>query len=163
MEFVDNYKRVRDKFMPAAKPIMRAVEQPKPPVAEVREQPLPQPEKLAKYGAGEHKRDISRDMQNLVTEAEKRGISYYQRLIEHVPVMPKSKKLAILVVLEEYAISWDELFTKDRPAFKSIIRWKVFRAMRDEGMSLGEIARICDVDHTSVMHGLRKVSSEDLK
>jgi chromosomal replication initiation ATPase DnaA len=77
--------------------------------------------------------------------------------------MPKSKKLAILVVLEEYAISWDELFTKDRPSFKSIIRWKVFRALRDEGMSLGEIARICDVDHTSVIHGLRKVSSEDLK
>lgn len=156
--FLDNYKRIKSRFRDPPKPVQIPVQQkaPEPPKTEV--------DAIAKNGTQGTGRRIDQEFETLIKEAEARGISYYQRLIEHAPAMPKSKKLAIIVVLEEYAIPWEELFvSKDRPAFKSIIRWKVFRALHDEGMSLNEIARVCSMDHTSVLYGLRKISSADLK
>ena len=156
--FLDNYKKIRSKFREPPKPV-KIPAKPKPP-----EPPKTEIDAVAKNGTQGTGRNIDQEFEILIKEAEARGISYYQRLIEHAPAMSRSKKLAIIVVLEEYAIPWEELFgAKDRPAFKSIIRWKVFRALHDEGATLNDIARFCNMDHTSVLYGLRKISSQDLK
>lgn len=167
VSFVDNYKTIRNKFYAQPKPVIM------PKKAEVKEQPtvVPDPvppeslgeiERWARYGGttNHRYRDMLADAHVLRTEAEKRGISYYTRLMEGMPTVSNRVKLAVIIVLEEYSIDWRSLFDKDRSRFKTAIRWKVFDAIREEGVSLGEIARICDVDHTSVMHGLRRIHGE---
>lgn len=164
--FVENYRAVRNRLNPPPKPIV--IQR-----TEVKEEPIPVPkisdpeglpeiERWAIYGSltGENYRDIMRDAKMLRTEAEKRGITFYTKLMEGMPAVSNRIKLATVVVLEEYAIDWKTLFDKQRARFKTAIRWKVFDALREEGLSLKEIARLCDVDHTSVIHGLRKIAGE---
>lgn len=164
--YIDNYKAIRNKFNPPPKPVV--VQR-----TEVKEEPIPVPkvpdpeslpeiERWAVYGSltGENYRDIMRDAKMLRMEAEKRGITFYTKLMEGMPTVSNRIKLATVIVLEEYAIDWKTLFDKERCRFKSAIRWKVFDALREEGLSLKEIAKLCDVDHTSVIHGLRKIEGE---
>ena len=165
--YIQNYKAIRNKFFTKPKPVVMSAR------TEVREEPIPVPkvpepeslpeiERWAVYGSltGENYRDILRDAKVLRAEAEKRGITFYTKLMEGMPTVSNRIKLATVVVLEEYAIDWKSLFDKDRCRFKSAIRWKVFDALREEGLSLKEIAKLCDVDHTSVIHGLRKIEGE---
>lgn len=163
--FIQNYKAIRNKFFAPPKPVIIPKAEDKvqpPPVAEpVIAENLSEIERWARYGAGKgNYRDMLTDAELLRTEAEKRGITFYTRLMEGMPVVSNRIKLAVVVVLDEYAIDWKSLFDKDRCRFKSAIRWKVFDALREEGLSLLEIARVCGVDHTSVLHGLRKISGE---
>jgi len=166
--YIENYKAIRNKFNPPPKPVViqrtEVKEQlvtvtPTPP-QEIEE--LSEIERWARYGSGEKNfRNLERDLMTLRTEAYKRGISFYTKLMEGMPVVSNRIKLATVVVLEEYAIDWKTLFDKDRSRFKTAIRWKVFDALREEGLSFLEIARLCDVDHTSVLHGIRRVRGEN--
>jgi hypothetical protein len=163
--YIDNYKAIRNKFNPPPKPVVvkrtevkeQTAPEPAPQIPDPKE--LPEIDRLAIFGSlvGENYRDMLKDAKMLRAEAEKRGISFYTKLMEGMPTTSKRVKLAAVVVLEEYAIDWKTLFDKDRPRYKTAIRWKVFDALKDEGLSLKEIARLCDVDHTSVLHGLRKI------
>lgn len=166
--YIENYKAIRNKFNPPPKPVViqrtEVKEQPVPvtatPPQEIEE--LSEIERWARYGSGEKNfRNLERDLMTLRTEAYKRGISFYTKLMEGMPVVSNRIKLAAVVVLEEYAIDWKTLFDKDRSRFKTAIRWKVFDALREEGLSFLEIARLCDVDHTSVLHGIRRVRGEN--
>lgn len=166
--YIENYKAIRNKFNPPPKPVVvqrtEVKEQPVPvtatPPQEIEE--LSEIERWARYGSGEKNfRNLERDLMTLRTEAYKRGITFYTKLMEGMPVVSNRIKLAVVVVLEEYAIDWKTLFDKERCRFKTAIRWKVFDALREEGLSFLEIARLCDVDHTSVLHGIRRVRGEN--
>ncbi len=166
--YIENYKAIRNKFNPPPKPVVvqrtEVKEQPVPvtatPPQEIEE--LSEIERWARYGSGEKNfRNLERDLMTLRTEAYKRGITFYTKLMEGMPVVSNRIKLATVVVLEEYAIDWKTLFDKERCRFKTAIRWKVFDALREEGLSFLEIARLCDVDHTSVLHGIRRVRGEN--
>lgn len=168
--YIENYKAIRNKFNPPSKPVVIQRTEVKEQFAPVPSAP-PSPEEIeelseierwARYGSGEKNfRNLERDLMTLRTEAYKRGISFYTKLMEGMPVVSNRIKLAAVVVLEEYAIDWKTLFDKDRSRFKTAIRWKVFDALREEGLSFLEIARLCDVDHTSVLHGIRRVRGEN--
>jgi hypothetical protein len=167
VSYIDNYKTIRNKFRPPVRPVViqrtEVKEQPTPVVVLEPEQieELPEIERWARYGSGDKNyRDMMSDARTLRIEAEKRGISFYTKLMEGMPTVSNRLKLATVVVLEEYAIDWKTLFDKDRSRFKTAIRWKVFDALREEGLSFLEIARLCDVDHTSVMHGLKRIRGE---
>jgi len=164
VSYINNYKTIRNKFRSPAKPAVvqktEVKEQPAPAVVlepkQIKE--LPKIERWARYGSnGKNYRDMISDARILRIEAEERGISFYTKLLEGMPTVSNRLKLVTVVVLEEYAIGWKTLFDKERCVFKTAIRWKVFDALRKEGLSLLEIAKLCNVDHTSVMHGLKRI------
>lgn len=168
--YINNYKAIRNKFNPPPKPVVvqRTEVKEKPAVVFVKPtspeeiEGLPEIERWARYGTGRKNfRKIEKDLMMLRTEAYKRGITFYTKLVEGMPVVSNRIKLATVVVLEEYAIDWKTLFDKERCRFKTAIRWKVFDALREEGLSFLEIARLCDVDHTSVLHGIKRVRGEN--
>ncbi len=93
------------------------------------------------------------------------GISYRQALLKGAEDIPKRIKLYLLPILEEANYSWEELFSKDpktkrnsRAAEAVKTKWAIFREMHDFlGMNPYQIARVCRMDHTSIMYGLGKL------
>jgi hypothetical protein len=168
LSFLENYKTIRNKFSPAPVVVRLPVkEEPvtPPPLPEVYEVPSYRDldtEVVALHGTKASRRDPDKCRKELEEIALEKGISYRQSLLEEMPVCSPRFRLAALFVLEEYSISWRQLFDGRRALYQSIIRWKMFRALRDEGMKLLHIGKLCNMDHTSVMHGLRKLDKLEI-
>ena len=71
-------------------------------------------------------------------------------------ILSRARKLVVLPVLEEIGMGWKHLFNGTRKPDIVRKRWLVFRALRDDGMSLPQIGRACgNMDHSTVFHGLK--------
>jgi len=149
LAFIDNYRTLRQKFRPPVPVVIRPklIEPPKEAVVDT----------LAREGTRNTKRDFESDMKAATEAALEEGVSYRQALLKGMPVCRPRYKLAVLPILEEYAISWENLFNGRRATFQTVIRWKLFDTLRQEGMTLIAIADLCRMDHSSVMYGLRKI------
>lgn len=162
--FLANYKTIRNKFSPVTVPIIVSrhvvketkVKEPTPKVIEPPRRSI-DTEQVAKNGTKSRQRDSEQCRKEIESRAFNDGISYRQSLLEGMPPCSPRYRLSILFILEEYAITWAKLFDGKRPLYQSLIRWKVFRALREEGVSYPQIAKMCGMDHTSVMHGLKKL------
>jgi hypothetical protein len=173
LSFLENYKTVRQKFRPSAPVVARPdpvplaqVEPPKeaPEFKSVEVYELDSAKTIAALGTRDNRRKLEQDRLRLSEKAIEDGISYRQTLLEGMPPCRPRYKLAVLPILEEYAITWAELFDSSRPLYKSLIRWMIYRALKEEeGSTLIGIAKLCDVDHTSVLHGLKRLAKEEKK
>jgi len=169
LSFLENYKTIRNKFRPAVVVAVRlpVKEEPitPPPPPEVFEVPSHRDlntEIVALHGTKTSRRDPNECRKELQEIALEKGVSYRRSLLDGMPACSPRYRLAALFVLEEYAISWQRLFDGKRILYQSIIRWKMFRALKEEGMKLLHIAQFCNMDHTSVMHGLKKLTKLEM-
>lgn len=70
--------------------------------------------------------------------------------------LPRPRKLVVLPILEEINMAWKYLFNGTRKPEIVRKRWLIFRALRDDGLSLPQIGRACGgMDHSTVFHGLK--------
>lgn len=91
-----------------------------------------------------------------------------------VPEVPESKELIqrrrlrgcplsirrqgiVLPVLEEFDLTWEKLWEKDRRQALHNPRRKVWLKLWEDGMSLLQIGRYTRRDHSTVLHGLRSI------
>lgn len=65
-------------------------------------------------------------------------------------------KLIILPVLQEYDTPWKDLVSPSKANVLKNPRRQIWALLRDEGMSLPQIGRLFNRDHTTVLHGLRE-------
>ena len=72
------------------------------------------------------------------------------------------RKLAVLPVLEEHNVSWDDIINTNRKHHFVLARRDVYYELFKTGMSLAEIGRTCNRDHTSVLYNI-KMFSDSLK
>jgi hypothetical protein len=90
----------------------------------------------------------------------RRCMHAYQRQYEHRFLMERvmreqaAKDSAVPMCFERNR--WGELY---RDYEIIMARWKVFAALRAEGLSGVDIGRLCGVPHTSVYNGLRKLDA----
>ena len=69
---------------------------------------------------------------------------------------------AIYAVLDEFGVTWSEIIkNRSRANHFVLMRWRVFRALDELGLSKNQIGRITGRDHTTVMHGLRKLAQNE--
>jgi hypothetical protein len=70
----------------------------------------------------------------------------------------------VLPILEEFDMTWEKLWAKDRRAVLMTPRRKVWLKLWEDGMSISQIGQFTQRDHTTVLWGLRaikKAQSED--
>lgn len=66
-------------------------------------------------------------------------------------------RTVLRVVAEHYEIPVAQILGQGRRTVASEARWFCFWLLRREGMSYGEIGRLMDMDHSSVIYGVRKL------
>lgn len=74
------------------------------------------------------------------------------------------RQAIVLTILEEFDLTWETLWAKDRRAVMHAPRRKVWLKLWEDGMSISQIGRMTQRDHTTVLWGLRavkKAQSED--
>lgn len=74
------------------------------------------------------------------------------------------RQCLILPVLEEFNLTWEKLWEKDKRALMHEPRRKVWLKLWEDGMSLSQIGSYTRRDHSTVLHGIRtikKAQSED--
>ena len=74
------------------------------------------------------------------------------------------RQFIVLPILEEFDLTWEKLWEKDRRASMHAPRRKVWLKLWEDGMSISQIGRYTQRDHTTVLWGLRaikKAQSED--
>lgn len=74
------------------------------------------------------------------------------------------RQAIVLPVLEEFDMTWETLWAKDRRASMHAPRRKVWLKLWEDGMSIAQIGRFTRRDHTTVLWGLRalkKAQSEE--
>ena len=167
LSFIENYKKVRERLNGPPK----------------RNIVMPTPEKVAPVKAvPKHTPPKNPTSSKAMTDAEIRaclrqsivlqdGISYRQALLRGAENIPKRIKLSLLPILEEANYSWEELFSKDPETKRNSrtpsavqTKWAIFREMHDFlGMNPYQIARICEMDHTSIMYGLGRLAKRGPK
>ncbi len=70
----------------------------------------------------------------------------------------RAERLQILhAFANRYGVSVDAITGPRRTKAITEIRWRVMRAMRQHGYSLGQIGKTLRRDHTTVMYGLRRL------
>lgn len=70
----------------------------------------------------------------------------------------------VLPILEEFDLTWEKLWAKDRRAMMHIPRRKIWLKLWEDGMSISQIGHMTQRDHTTVLWGLRaikKLQSEE--
>jgi chromosomal replication initiation ATPase DnaA len=125
-DFAEHYKQVRARLNKGAQ--IKKVAPPKP--IEDYVMPRPQPE---------------------VSETEEQK---QRRRLKGCPLSMRRQAL-ILPVLEEFDLTWEKLWEKDRRAVLQEPRRKVWLKMWEDGMSLNQIGYYTQRDHTTVLWGLR--------
>lgn len=70
------------------------------------------------------------------------------------------RQAIVLPVLEEFDLTWERLWQKDRRAVMHIPRRQVWLKLWEDGMSMVQIGRMTQRDHTTVLWGLRAVKKE---
>ena len=67
------------------------------------------------------------------------------------------RQAIVLPVLEEFDLTWEKLWEKDRRQALQEPRRKVWLKLWEDGMSLLQIGRYTRRDHSTVLHGLRSI------
>ncbi len=161
LAFVENYKRIRNKFnaprpkriaIPTVEEVVPTVEPPsyRPPENITTLKVMQDPE-LRGY------------LRKVVLLEE--GITYRQSILKGAEDIPKRIKLAVLPILEETNFSWGELFGKDKETKRNArsaeavkTKWEIFKELHNiHGIGPTQIAHWCKMDHTSVLYGLGKL------
>ena len=96
-------------------------------------------------------------------EAGEKQISEEARLLKGCPLSMRRQAL-VLPVLQEFGITWEKLWAKDRRAMMHAPRRKVWLKLWEDGMSIAQIGTYTQRDHTTVLWGLRalkKAQSEE--
>jgi chromosomal replication initiation ATPase DnaA len=73
------------------------------------------------------------------------------------------RQAIVLPVLEEFDMTWEQLWEKDRTAKMHPPRRKVWLKLWEDGMSMNQIAYYTRRDHTTVLWGLRMIKKEQSK
>ena len=126
--WTEHYKAVRQRLNQAAQ-IKRAT--PKKPIEDY-VMPIPLPE---------------------VSESEEQ---IQRRRMKGCPLSMRRQAI-VLPVLEEFDLTWERLWQKDRRAVMHIPRRQVWLKLWEDGMSIAQIGRMTQRDHTTVLWGLRAV------
>lgn len=129
--WIEHYKAVRQRLNQAAQ-IKKAA--PKKPIEDY-VMPTPLPE---------------------VSESEEQ---IQRRRMKGCPLSMRRQAI-VLPVLEEFDLTWERLWQKDRRAVMHIPRRKVWLKLWEDGMSMVQIGRMTQRDHTTVLWGLRAVKKE---
>lgn len=129
--WIEHYKAVRQRLNQAAQ-IKKAA--PKKPIEDY-VMPIPLPE---------------------VSESEEQ---IQRRRMKGCPLSMRRQAI-VLPVLEEFDLTWERLWQKDRRAVMHIPRRKVWLKLWEDGMSMVQIGRMTQRDHTTVLWGLRAVKKE---
>lgn len=135
-DFAEHYKQVRARLNKGAQ--IKKVAPPKP--IEDYVMPRPQPE---------------------TPETQEQA---QRRRLKGCPLSMRRQAL-VLPVLEEFNTTWEKLWEKDRRAVMHAPRRKLWLKLWEDGMSIAQIGRFTQRDHTTVLWGLRalkKAQSEDM-
>lgn len=87
-------------------------------------------------------------------EVEESAEQVHKRRLKGCPLSMRRQAL-VLSVLEEFNMTWEELWAKDRSAKMHAPRRKVWMKLWEDGMSIAQIGRFTRRDHTTVLWGLR--------
>ena len=96
-------------------------------------------------------------------EASETQASSQARRLKGCPLSMRRQAI-VLPVLEEFDMTWETLWAKDRRASMHAPRRKVWLKLWEDGMSIAQIGRFTRRDHTTVLWGLRalkKAQSEE--
>lgn len=91
-----------------------------------------------------------------VLEAE---INRLRKLMDGCRI-PARLKLLVLPMVEEFDIPWAVLVSPSREGHLLKPRRKIWHMLRNEGLSLPQIGKMFNRDHTTIMHGLREYENE---
>ncbi len=67
-------------------------------------------------------------------------------------------RLAVWPVLDTVELTWGTIISYDKRPHVVQARWEVYKALHDIGMSASQIGRIVGRDHTTVLHGLKRLA-----
>jgi hypothetical protein len=67
------------------------------------------------------------------------------------------RQFLVLPILEEFDLTWEKLWEKDRRAVLMIPRRKMWLKLWEDGMSLSQIGMYTRRDHSTVLHGIRTI------
>jgi chromosomal replication initiation ATPase DnaA len=65
----------------------------------------------------------------------------------------------IIPILKKYGVDWETMISHRRLGHLIIPRFEIYTVLRDNGYSSPRIGMICNRDHTSILHGVRKFRS----
>jgi chromosomal replication initiation ATPase DnaA len=80
---------------------------------------------------------------------------------EHNVKVTKQTQESIAYILDAYGVTWNEVIGPVRETKYTTPRRAIWWLLRCKGLSIAHIGSITNRDHTTVMHGLRKVNSWD--
>lgn len=66
--------------------------------------------------------------------------------------------LAVWPILNTVELTWGTIISYDKRPHVVRARWEVYKALRDAGMSTPQIGRIVGRDHTTILHGLKRLA-----
>lgn len=162
LSFVENYKRVRERLYGAPKKNVVVPTQKE--VVPVAVEPTYTPPDIITPLKVMKDHELRAHLRKSTVLEE--GISYRQALLKGADGIPKRIKLYLLPILEEANYSWEELFSKDPETKRNSrtdtavkTKWAIFKEMHESlGMNPYQIARWCNMDHTSIMYGLGRLT-----
>jgi hypothetical protein len=87
--------------------------------------------------------------------------------VSQEPIIPKRKidglstrrSEPIFEILDKYAVSWKDVTGRSRKKKYIPVRAEVYACLYSQGLSKAHIAKICNRDHTSVLHILNTHTS----
>lgn len=62
----------------------------------------------------------------------------------------------VIPILKKYGVDWQTIIGPRKFAHILILRYEVYKALYDKGYSSMRIGKICNRDHTTVLHTLKK-------
>lgn len=65
----------------------------------------------------------------------------------------------VIPILRKYGVDWQTITGPRKFAHLLVPRYEVYKALYDKGYSSSRIGKICNRDHTSVLHALKKFRS----
>lgn len=71
--------------------------------------------------------------------------------------LSKTERELVLTAQHQTGVAWRSLTEKRNHKHLVRARWQAFKVFRDAGYSLPEIGRVFGKDHTTVLHGLKRL------
>lgn len=65
----------------------------------------------------------------------------------------------VIPILKKYNIDWQTIVNHRKFAHLLVPRYEVYKALYDKGYSSARIGKLCNRDHTSILHSLKKYRS----
>jgi chromosomal replication initiation ATPase DnaA len=65
----------------------------------------------------------------------------------------------VIPILKKYGVDWQTIIGPRKLSHILVLRYEVYKALRDNGYSSSRIGQICNRDHTTVLHSLKKFRS----